>query len=77
MWNGKNRVHLAASKSKKCGILLSQTPKAKCVYWNMGELPPMYIKEQSWGNKCFYSNSDKVSESAPLDNEITAEAETV
>lgn len=64
-------------EGKKCDILLSRHRRSKYVSWNMGEPPPLDVREQSQGNKRLYPNSDKVLHDAPVENEITAEKNSV
>ena len=43
----------------------------------MGEPPPLDVREQSQGSKRLYPNSDKVLDDAPVENEMTAEKNSV
>lgn len=64
-------------EKNKCGILLGIHQRSECVSWNMGDPPPLDVREGSEGSKWLYPNTDKILEDAQEENEKTAEAESV
>lgn len=66
MWNGKNRVHLAASKSKKCGVLcVKPDTKGQMCLLKRGRATSYVHKRAESGQQTLLL-SDKVLESVPV-----------
>lgn len=78
MWNGKNRVHLAASKNKKGGILcVKPDTKGQMCLLKHGRATSYVHKRAESGQQTLLLKQRQGFGECPCGKEVTAEAETI